>query len=527
MQFEGKGSKKFMALIILDGWGNAPAWGGNAVAAARTKVFNKISQEYPTTTLLASSGAVGLPSNSPGNSEAGHLNLGAGRVIHQDITLIDNQIADQRFYSNEALLAAIKHAKDNRSNIHLIGLLSKTGTHSHVRHLYALLDLMKKSNFDRVFIHLISDGRDSDPMSGIELASEVENEVRRIGVGRIVSVAGRFFAMDRDSRWGRIARAYNLYVKGEGNTYESLTSAFSSSYAAGQTDEFIEPRLVSTKTQHAELVKDNDSIILFNFRSDRTKELTRVFMEDKFPEIPDRKKLNNIYCATFAIYENSNLAKKVFFAEKIDMTLAQIWSEKNLRQFHCAETEKYPHVTYFFNGGREEPYPGEDRMMVPSPKDVKTYDFRPKMSARELTDAVLQNMDKGLYDVYVINFANADMVGHTGNFQATAEAVEYVDECLGRILSKVLYTGSTAVIVADHGNAEQMVNPKTGDPDTEHTTNPVPFIIVSEDPKIKRSKLKSDGILASVAPTILELMEIKKPDEMSNESLIFNEGVLL
>lgn len=517
---------KPFGIVILDGWGLAPNWGGNAIARAKTKNFNKLMLDFPSTSLLASGTAVGLPVNSPGNSEAGHLNIGAGRVVHQDISLIDQKINDKSFYENTVLLEAVKHAKTNNSNIHLIGLLSKTGIHSHVRHLYCLLNFLKENNFDRVFIDLFSDGRDSDPMSGIVMVDEVESEIKKIGVGRISSISGRFFAMDRDNRWGRISRAYNLLVCGEGNSFPSAGAAFSKAYAEGQTDEFIEPRLIANEFHEKSLIKNNDAVIFFNFRSDRSKELVEAFLADRLPQFLDRRKLSNLYFASFTIYEENQLSRKVFQPEVITNPLAKAWSLQGLRQFHTAETEKYPHVTYFINGGTEKAFPGEDRLMIPSPKDIKTYDYKPKMSAGLVTSNLISRISKKIHDTFIVNFANTDMVGHTGNFEATVQAAEFVDECLGRIARIIQNFGGTMIVLADHGNAEQMVNPHTGYPDTEHTTNPVPFIIFSEEPNIKNMKLSSDGILASVSPTVLDLMHIAKPVEMTNQSLVIKEELI-
>lgn len=518
-----KAKGKPFGIIVLDGWGVAPAWGGNAIAQSKTKCFGEIWKTFPSTTLLASGSAVGLPINSPGNSEAGHLNIGAGRVVHQDITLIDQKIADNTFYSNEVLHEAVNHARQHNSSVHVMGLLSKTGTHSHIKHLSCLLQFFKQNNFNRVFIHLFSDGRDSDPMSGVEMVSEVENWITTLGVGKIASVSGRFFAMDRDYRWGRVSRTYNLLTKGEGNTYSSPKAAFSSAYAAGQTDEFIEPRMIVNKTQGKEIISDNDTIIMFNFRADRARELTSAFLDERLPGLSDRKKLKNLFFATFVIYEENPAAKKIFRPERLDEPIAKIWSEHGLSQFHTAETEKYPHVTYFINGGVETPFPGEKRSLIQSPKNIRTYDLKPEMSAGELTANLVNVLKKRTFNSFIVNYANADMVGHTGNITSTIHAVEFVDQCLSRVLTTLQQIGGGAVILADHGNAEQMVNPHTGDPDTEHTTNPVPFIIFDTELKNQGVKLRSDGILASVAPTVLEIMNIPKPSVMVNESLIIKE----
>jgi len=509
-------------LLILDGWGVAPHWGGNAIAEAKTKNFNLLWNNYPSCTLLASGEAVGLPPNSPGNSEAGHLNLGAGHVVKQDISLIDKLIEDKTFFQSPILLDAIKHAANNHSKIHLLGLLSETGTHSHVRHLYALLEMFKQNNFRDVYIHLFSDGRDADPMNGIILASQVENRIKEIGIGRIVSISGRFFAMDRDNRWGRVSRAYNMMVRGEGNSFESAQQAFSAAYASGQTDEFIEPRLIASKESPKISIQNNDAVIIFNFRGDRIKELTQAFLSESLPSFSDRLRLTNLYLATFAIYEDGFSVNKVFAPEKVNDPLGKIISDNRLSQIHIAETEKYPHVTYFFNGGVEKPFPREKRYMIPSLKNIKTYDFAPKMSAAGVLDATLLAINRK-FDFILTNFANPDMVGHTGNFKACVHAVEYIDDCLGKITENILKAGGNLFVVGDHGNAEQMVNPRTGEADTEHTTNPVPFIIASNDVNLKSVKLLSDGILACVAPTILETMGLFKPVSMVNQSLIIKE----
>lgn len=516
--------RKPVALIILDGWGIAPAWGGNAISEAKTKTYNKITASFPMTSLLASGQAVGLPTNAPGNSESGHLNIGAGRIVHQDISLIDNQIESGAFFSNHILLSAIDHAKGHNSSIHLMGLLSDVGIHSHIRHLYALLKLLKAKNFNNVYIHLFSDGRDSNPMKGIELISQVNAEIKKIGVGRILSISGRFFAMDRDNRWGRISRSYNAMVKAEGNVFPNPVAAISAAYASGQTDEFIEPRLIGNKSQPIKVISDNDSIILFNFRGDRSRELTNAFLADSIPEFPDREKLKNIFFATFSIYERSTMALKVFSTEQVNDPIAKVLCDNNLSQLHIAETEKYPHITYFLNGGVEKAFPKEDRLLISSPRNIKTYDLKPKMAANEITLSVMSALHKNKHDFYFINYANPDMVGHSGNFKATVHAVEFVDECLKTLLDKILSLNGLAIIVGDHGNAEQMVNPRTGNPDTEHTTNPVPFIIVSNNDKIKKIKLVSNGVLACVAPTILELMHIEKSKFMLNQSLIVHQS---
>jgi len=516
--------KKPSLIIILDGWGIAPAWGGNAISSAKTVTFEKLWKTCPRTTLLASGEAVGLPANSPGNSEAGHLNIGAGRVVHQDISLIDKEISNGNFDRNVVLAQSIEHCIKNNSSIHLLGLLSETGTHSHIRHLFALLKYYKAKNFNRVYIHLFTDGRDSDPMDGIELACKVEDEAKKIGVGRIESFIGRFFAMDRDNRYERLSAALNLFVSGEGTHFESIREAFSNSYSRNLTDEFLSPSIIVNSMQHFVPISDNDSVVLFNFRPDRTKELTEAFLSPVMPGMVRRKILKNLFFATFAMYEENTLAHKIFKPESVTESLAATWSKENLKQFHTAETEKYPHVTYFFNGGIEDAFAGERRLLVPSPRNIKTYDQKPEMSAGEVCLSVLRAVKSKLFDCVVVNFANTDMVGHTGNLNATIRAAEFVDGCLKALLDTAVSANWNVFVLSDHGNAEQMVNPRTGEPDTGHTTNPVPFIIVSPDPDLNKIKLLGDGILGSVAPTILEIEGLQKPAQMLNQTLIINEG---
>lgn len=509
-----------LILLILDGWGIAPSWGGNAITLAKTPNFDKLWRSCPSSTLRASGGAVGLPEDAPGNSEAGHLNIGAGRVVHQDFPMINDQIKSGKFFENLAMKQALEHAHKNRSCVNIVGLLSKTGTHSHIDHLFALLNYFKKSNFTRVEIHLFSDGRDSDPMSGIEYISEVEEEIKKIGVGRVASVTGRYYGMDRDNRWGRTARAYNAMVLGEAEKCEKAIDVFSQSYRRGITDEFIEPRVIVDKENQISTVKNGDSIIFFNFRSDRIRQLVKAFIEPTLEGFPDKKNLTDLFIATFATYAemgSENIAR-VFEPDKVRSPLAKVLSENSIRQYHIAETEKYPHVTYFINGGRAKPFPGEDWEMIPSPK-VKTYDLAPKMSANGIADKLISKINRRSYEIYIVNFANADMVGHTGNLESVIEAVSFVDLCLGRICDVAIRNNATLMICADHGNAEQMVNPATSDADTEHTTNPVPFIIMNKGAG-RKVALTPIGKLADIAPTILKLIGIKNSIEMDGKSLI-------
>ncbi|MFA7243704.1 MAG: 2,3-bisphosphoglycerate-independent phosphoglycerate mutase [Patescibacteria group bacterium] len=517
--------KSPLVLIVLDGWGIAPSWGGNAITLSSTPVFDGLLREYPSTALQASGLAVGLPDGAPGNSEAGHLNIGAGRIVHQDISLIDSAIENGDFFKNDILRETYEHAEKNESNIHIMGLLSDVGTHSHIRHLDALLKYFKDKNFNRIYIHLFSDGRDSDPMYGIELIGKVNKIIEGAGIGRIESIMGRFYAMDRDNRWGRTARAYNCFVRSEAESVENANEVFSRSYAAGTTDEFIEPRIINNKNFHFVPIRDNDSIIIFNFRYDRVNQLIDCFVKDSIDRFPDHRKLQNLFVSSFANSSDMTKFKTIIQAPKIENPIAKVLSENGLKQLHIAETEKFPHVTYFFNGGIDEANKNEDRLRIPSPK-VRTYDLKPEMSADKVLKSVLSALNKNIYDFYVVNFANPDMVGHTGNLKATMHAVSFVDQCLGQIILSIQSKNGTAVICADHGNAEQMVNPQTGDPDTEHTTNPVPFIVVSDNLKDKIS-LNSNGSLSNIAPSILDLLNIDVPNEMkTKESLIIKREMI-
>lgn len=510
-------------LIILDGWGYAPSWGGNAVEAAETLNMDTYWRKYPHITLKAAEEAVGLPIHEPGNSEVGHLNLGSGQIVRQNLPGITQYIKEGSFDKNPILLEAIKNAKTNSSNIHLIGLVSDGGVHSHINHLFALLDLLKSQNIQNVYIHMITDGRDTDPMKALTYLEMLEDKIKEIGIGKVESVTGRYYAMDRDNRWDRIQKAYDILTSGLGPTAESAEKAISLSYRQGQYDEFIIPTLISNSKQEFIPLKDNDSLIFFNYRADRTKELTNAIVSKDFKGFSRRVFLKNIYFASFAYYEQYEEKlpiNAVFKPATIINTIAKIISLNKLKQFHIAETEKYAHVTYFFNGGREEPFEKETRQLIPSPK-VATYDLKPDMSAIHITEEVLSKFKN--FDFIVVNFANADMVGHTGNLKATIKACETVDECLGRIVPDGLKENYCIIITADHGNAEQMINPNTGEPHTEHTINPVPFVLISENPNFQ-SPLRQDGehgtILSDVAPTILKIMGIKKPVDMTGESLI-------
>lgn len=515
-------------LIILDGWGYAPSWGGNAVEAAETPNMDTYWRKYPHTVLKAAEEAVGLPIHEPGNSEVGHLNIGSGQIVRQNLPGITTEINEGRFAKNPVLLEAINTAMKNSSNIHLIGLVSDGGVHSHITHLFALLDLLKEhlksdKNVSKVFIHMITDGRDTDPMKALSYASLLEAKIDEVGLGKIATVMGRYYAMDRDNRWDRIQKAYDCLTLGVGQNAESAEKAISFAYRQNQTDEFINPTVISKEGEAFTPIKDQDTIIFFNFRSDRTKELTWAFVKPNFRDFSRRKFLKNIYFATFSFheeYEEKLPVKVVFKPATIEYPIARVLSEQKLKQLHIAETEKYAHVTYFFDGGRESPFAGETEQLIPSPK-VATYDLKPEMSALHVTEEFLGKFRN--FDFVVINFANPDMVGHTGNLKATIKACEIVDECVGRVVKDALKENYVVVITADHGNAEQMINPNTGEPHTEHTTNPVPFVIVSENPTFQ-NPLRANGehglILSDVAPTLLKIMGQEKPTEMTGQSLI-------
>lgn len=519
-----KHRKTPIVLAILDGWGLAPLWGGNAVATASTPVFDELWRNYPKTELVASGPGVGLPEHATGNSEAGHYNIGAGRIVHQDVSVINEKIKNGNLKDNHAILSAIDHANKNSSSIHLMGLLSETGTHSDIAHIYPILRLIKEKGLKKVFLHLFSDGRDSDPMSGIELIEDVELKIKEIGVGKVATIVGRFYAMDRDKHWGRTARAYNAIVKAEAETADSASEVFSDSYKKGVTDEFIEPKIVSNKSQPKHTISDNDSVIVFNFRSDRIRQLVHCFTTRKIEEFSDKKMLKNLKLITFSSCgERVCDAEPAFSPDLVPSPLSKVLSEAGYMQYHIAETEKYAHVTYFFNGGQEKEHENEIWDMVPSPK-VRTYNTVPKMSAQKVTDKLIKNIKKSKYDFFVVNFANPDMVGHTGNLKAVMQAVSFVDKQVGRIQKEVESHDGTLLICADHGNAEQMLHPNSGGPDTEHTSNPVPFIVVNKDLKNKIN-LKPNGALSNIAPTILDIMGLDIPQVMkTRESLINMDG---
>lgn len=506
-----------IAIIIMDGFGISPTQEGNAIAHARKPNLERLWKEYPTTTLKASGLAVGLPRGQMGNSEVGHLNLGGGRIVYQDLTRISLAVENGTFASNPVLQEAMNLARKGGSKLHLIGLLSDGGVHSHITHLYALLEMARSMDLSRVFVHAILDGRDVPPRSALGYFRDLEEKFSQTGTGSTATVSGRYYTMDRDRRWERVEKAYRCLVYGEGLRADSAEEAVRKGYDRGENDEFIMPTVVDDKG----MVDDGDSIIFFNFRPDRAREITRAFVDKDFQEFATKPIRVHYTCMTQ--YDATLNAPVAYPAENLIDTLGEVVSRAGLKQLRIAETEKYAHVTYFFNGGKEEVNPGEDRVLIPSPK-VATYDLQPQMSAYEVRDELLARLDSGRYDLVVLNFANPDMVGHTGIFEAAVKAVEVVDGCVGEIVNRILSLGGAVLLTADHGNAEKMQDSDTGQPHTAHTTNPVPFTLITSDRK--SYCLREDGILADVAPTALELMHIPQPEAMTGRTLINLRSIL-
>ncbi len=511
-----------VVLVILDGWGFRQEKDGNAIAAAQTPVMDSLWEAYPHTLIYTSGKRVGLPDGQMGNSEVGHLNIGAGRVVPQELVRISDAVEDGTLLSNAALLKLCHEVRQQNGKLHLVGLCSEGGVHSHVSHLYGLLELAKEQSISEVCVHLITDGRDTKPTDGLQTVREIQAQIERIGVGRIVTISGRYYSMDRDRRWERTQKAYDLMTQdgeGDGRTAAEVLEA---SYAAGITDEFIVPTRVAPGA-----VVAGDGVIFFNFRPDRARQLTQAFVDPNFTGF-ERPLIKPLAFATFTQYDPSFPVLVAFEPQNLNNILGEVIAKHGLRQFRTAETEKYAHVTYFFNGGLEEPFEGEDRELVPSPM-VPTYDRAPAMSAEQVTDVAIAAVEKQVYSLIVINYANPDMVGHTGQMEATVKALETVDRCLGRLLEAVSKVGGTTLITADHGNAELMWD-EQGNPWTAHTTNPVPFILVEgEGRKIPghgtQVALRSGGALADIAPTILEILGLPQPAEMTGRSLIEPSGV--
>jgi 2,3-bisphosphoglycerate-independent phosphoglycerate mutase len=517
-----------LTLIVMDGYGINPRKDANAIAMAHKPHLDAIEREWPHTQVATSGPAVGLPEGQMGNSEVGHLNIGAGKRVLQDFTRVSAAIHDGSFFTNPALLKAIAHAKRNGSKLHLCGMIGDGGVHAHQSHLEALLKLAASNEVERVYIHAFTDGRDTSPFGAQEYMKELLARASALGgkhPARVATISGRYYAMDRDNRWDRIARVYWAMTRAEGQRATDPVAAIAASYERKVTDEFIEPIVLMDGDHPVTVVEAGDAVIYFNFRSDRGRELTKAFV---LPELPPQAegtfergpRLDDLVFVTMTEYESGLPVEVAFPSDNVTEPLAKLLSDRGLRQFHTAETEKYAHVTFFFNGGREAPYPGEDRLLEPSPK-VATYDLKPEMSSVALTDEAVRRIQSGVYDVIIMNYANADMVGHTGSMEATIKAVEAVDVGVGRVVEAVFAAGGAALITADHGNAEQLVEYDTGKPLTSHTTNPVPFFFVV--PQWPDAKLRGDGILADIAPTMLQLLGIPQPADMTGHSLIISQ----
>lgn len=505
-----------LALIIVDGWGYSAAREGNAIALAATPFYDELCEKYPQTLLEAHGSRVGLPAGVMGNSEVGHLNIGAGRVIRMDVSLVDHEIETGEIFQNQVLLHAMHHARDTGKSLHLMGLISDGQVHSSLTHLYALLKMAKEERVERVFVHCFLDGRDTPPSSATQYVAALQRKMAEIGCGEIASVTGRYYAMDRDKRWERTQRAYDVLTKAIGLRETDPLAAISESYQRGITDEFVEPvAIVRTDGAPVATIENGDSVIFFNFRPDRARQLTRALAIHGFSEFPTDD-LSQLEFVCFTMYDATFNLPVAFPPRRHQNVLAEVWDHFRIHNYRLAETEKYAHVTYFFNGGVEKEHECEKRLLVPSPK-IATYDLQPEMSAFKVTDKVLRGIDEGETDVFVVNFANPDMVGHTGKLDKTIEACQYVDTCLGWITKRVRAARGMTLITADHGNAEQMIDPITGSPHTAHTTNPVPFHLIDEDSV--GLKLRDGGALEDIAPTLLALLGLEKPVEMTGRDL--------
>ena len=510
---------KPIALIILDGYGLREETDGNAVKLANTPTIDKLLQEYPNTSLGASAGHVGLPEGQMGNSEVGHLNIGAGRIVYQELTRISKAIETGEFFENPVLLEAVKHVKQHNKRLHFLGLVSDGGVHSHNQHLYALLELAKRNAVEEVYVHAFLDGRDTSPDSGKQFINELLEQIDTIGAGKLASVQGRYYGMDRDSRWDRIQKAYRALTKGEGIPAEDVITNIQDFYDNGVYDEFVLPMvIVNDKQQPIGTIQDGDAVIFFNFRPDRAIQLTRAFTEKGFPEIDRGNNPPSTHFICMTEYSETIKAEVAFKPTELTNTLGEVLQNHQLTQLRIAETEKFKHVTSFFSGGREQEFIGETRILVDSPK-IATYDLKPEMSAYEVTEAVCKQIEADAVDVIILNYANADMVGHTGQLEAAAKAVEAVDDCLGKLIKAIEAKGGIALITADHGNAD-MMKQASGSMHTAHTVSPVPFIVTTNSIDGQAISLKNDGILADIAPTILHLLGIDKPSEMTGTSLI-------
>jgi len=507
--------KKPTVLLILDGYGERKEKDGNAIALANTPVMDKLKKEFPYVEGQASGLFVGLPDGQMGNSEVGHMNMGAGRIVYQELTRITKAIEDGDFFENKALKEAVEHCKKENTALHFMGLVSSGGVHSHIGHIYGLLELAKRAGLKKVYLHAFLDGRDTPPDSGKSFLMDVEKKMQELGVGEIATISGRYYAMDRDKNYDRVEKAYRAMVDGTGEKASSVEEAIDASYAKKVYDEFVLPTVIE-KDGAVHTVADGDAMIFFNFRPDRAREICHAFCDDEFSFF-NRGARKKVFFVCFTDYDPTIPNKRVAFEkEEIHNTLGEVVSNLGKNQLRIAETEKYAHVTFFFNGGKEEPYENEDRILVPSPKEVPTYDLKPEMSCYTVTEKLTEAIRSGKYDLVVANFANPDMVGHTGVLSAAIKAIEVVDECMGKVVDAVESMHGNIFILADHGNADIMIDEKTGEPYTAHTTNPVPFILVSDE----KHKLREGGCLADVAPTLLELMGIPQPKEMTGKSLL-------
>lgn len=507
--------KKPVLLLILDGFGLAPKGPENAISLARTPYLDMIADKYPQASLKCFGPSVGLPEKQMGNSEVGHMNIGAGRVVYQDIMRINRAIENSDFSRNQELNRVFRQTRES-GRLHLMGLVSDGGVHSLQKHLHSLVDLAAEKGVKKLFIHCFLDGRDTSPTSGADFTADLQEHLKQTGTGRIATVAGRYYAMDRDKRWERTRQAYDALTRGQGIKAHDPVELIRKSYDHGETDEFIKPHvLVDSDSHPVATLEDGDKVIFFNFRADRARQLTRALSDPDFSEF-ERQKTPKLQITTMTMYEEEFDLPVLFPPEKLDNILGQIISRNNLTQLRLAETEKYAHVTYFFNAGSEESYPGEERILVPSPKEVATYDLKPEMSVYQVTDTLVEKINTQSFDLYVCNFANLDMVGHTGSIPATIEACQAVDECVGRVLESALKKDVTVLLTADHGNAEDMLD-NNGKVKTSHSLNPVPFYLINAG---RNSGLKQNGILGDIAPTILDLWDMQKPSEMTGQSLL-------
>ena len=515
-------AQKPLLLIILDGWGHSQETRGNAIAQASLPNFRYYEENYPHTYLQASGDAVGLPAGQMGNSEVGHLNIGAGRVVYQELTRIFKAIAEGELRRNQVLLTVMRQAKAKQAALHLMGLVSDGGVHSHIDHLFALLEMAKAEGLEKVYIHAFLDGRDVLPQSAKDYLVRLEEKINSLGLGKIATVSGRYYTMDRDKRWERVEQGYRALVLGEGEQAAGALAAVDQAYDQRITDEFVPPTVVlDAHGKPVGRIQEGDSVIFFNFRADRAREITRAFVDEDFHGFKRGKK-PNVHFVCLTEYDVTIPAPVAFPPQNLEQTLGEVLSGRNLKQLRIAETEKYAHVTFFFNGGVEEAMPGEERCLIPSPK-VATYNLQPEMSAFGITEELRKRLQNNPYDVIILNYANADMVGHTGVFEATVQAVEAVDKCLGELVPEVLRLGGSVLVTADHGNAEAKIDLEKGTPLTAHTTNLVPFILIAES--LKDSTLRQDGALCDIAPTMLEMLGIPQPPEMTGRTLVENSKV--